>query len=656
MAVIGFRALACLAVVASGCGAGAQGRSSGLGAARVLGGAGGEHPDRWYLEQPGGAWLAPNGQWAVLASEAETVLVRAPSGERVARIIESPLLPQGALAFAPDSRRFAFVDWRRDCVAVWTVEPAREEWCAPSGPRAFVAFSPDGESMATMADDRIDRWSLASRARVWTTPVERVEPIARWNTYVAWPAPELILRGAQHLAAFDAETGRPRWERPEIRDARHHHYLGVVGGDAVIAVQRLDADNARVSGTRTENARVQLRAGGIDTRDYAADLVRIQLGSGAVRDRTLVAWSRAAAVFDDGTAVVVADGVAHHHLLGGGELRRHPMPEVVDVLTTLRDGRFAVCVGSRGLSLWDLRAGAQISVADAQLARIVALAVDRDRVISAAEDGSVVVRRTSGQIALRRQARAVACSSWAVAAPSRRVVCAAGSSLEWIDLDTDRRGELAWREASTVALDERGVTWVGAEGGATWIDPLAPRGARLEHPVRAPTSPTRPALVPTYAHIVSGGQAVVYGGAVHVPSGPWFGSGLFAMRRDGQVTLIHPTAIVRGLAANRRGDRLVVLGDGLQLWRRTGDATTWTLQWSVRGAARGEVAVSDDGALVALSEDSGRAIALYDGATGARIGQRAAPRPVSALAFGDGVLYAGTESGLVFAIDLVRRE
>ncbi|NVB82284.1 MAG: WD40 repeat domain-containing protein [Kofleriaceae bacterium] len=652
-------AIAVLSILAAGCAA------DRFAVAHVWGGTRGQIAERWYIEDPAIAQLAPDGRFAVLVGGSyEAVLVAAPSGARVAEI--STRASNDSVAFSADGRRFAVVDFERKCVAVWSVEPAREVSCVPAGDNALyvrIALSPDGGALAILdTDDRLSRWSVASPHDAWSVAIR---PGTHLSSVLAWPATDVIIvtgyggAGIGGIAARDAATGAVRWALD--RDAT---YLGVVGGDAVMSGEFL-ADGPG-----------------------SGPIARIELATGKVRDLSgggvESPWVYGGAALADGTAIVIdSNDIAHRVRLGGGEVGSYVLPEGSRVISAQRDGRFALVLASQGIVPWDLTGGALVAV-DGQHARILALDADERGVIAIAEDGSVVERDHDGNLRWRGHMRTPRCRAAAVSATARLAACAAElhgrsgqfdalETHEWLALDGGSRGDIGLYSAYAIAIDRAGSMWTSNGRSATWLDARNGRSAEPDLEITGNTGVR-------VARIVSGGEAVVYGGMISAggcgpagdPCGRWTGEGLALMTRDGRVTVLDPRIPVIALGSDRAGDRLVVASyREVQLWRRTGAAVAWARQWSTPvedqrplvpfGAPSGipSVAVSEDGARVAVAEPGGRTVALYDGATGARIASVAVGGPegrtVSALAFGGNRLYAGTSTGLVLVLSLPRR-
>ncbi len=100
--------------------------------------------------------------------------------ERNVPVTESPVWPRGDFAFDADGRRLA-APLRRDpaTVGIWDVALGRLEATVrgSSSLVTAVAFSPDGERLATAADLKSSRtevvtiWDLASRRAIQTFDV-----------------------------------------------------------------------------------------------------------------------------------------------------------------------------------------------------------------------------------------------------------------------------------------------------------------------------------------------------------------------------------------------------------------------------------------------------------------------------------------------------
>ncbi len=608
---------------------------TGLAVAHVWGGA-----VPRYLERPEAAWLAPDGRTAIVVGESgKTVLVAAMSGERLATIAlaEAPFGDgtANAVAFSPDGRRFAIADQGRACVALWTIQPAREETCLPSTQfkgavvAALVAFSPDSAALAVVDDARLTRWSIATHTVAWSSPRPQM-----WlrERFLGWPTDATIVVGGNQVTAHDAASGGETWVHP----AHFDQYLGVAGGELVVAGAASDARDSSIA--------------------------RLDLATGALRDRTTsVDGFGGGALLDDATAVIVDDaGVAHRFRLGGGELDQYRLPFDVATVAAARDGRVAVVVSGDGLSLWDLRAGQPIATGDAQLAPIIALDADGRGVVSAAADGSVVVRGVAGGLIERRHARATSCRAWSVSAAARHAMCAAEPTLalggagpeppihESIDLDRDRHRAIDWHERSEVADgDAQGTIWSASGNLAVWIDPHGSSGPDIELGTESPR----------VVRIVDGGRAVVYGGATshgpfeHSPGG-WWGLGLSRMDRRGAIRSLDAQVKVVALATDHAGDVLVVAAaDSLQLWRPSG-TVEWARRWLTDVEATA-VAVSDGGEWIAPPH-AGAGVALSAGRPGAAVARDEVDQTtglVTALAFAGHTLYAGTSAGEVLVIE-----
>lgn len=628
---------------------------TGLAIVQVWGGIGAQ--DLWRINKPRVAAIAPDGRWAVVGGLEGVALFDLPSGARRAVVDSGGVTDPNQLVVSPDSRRFAVLVRLRACVAVWTVEPLREEACFAAPRDARVAFSVDGAAVAIFGEATLARWSLATHTQVWT---RELAPFDSYPNWLAWPASDVIVIGGARCArGYDAGSGAVRWEH----DSPVDHYVGKAGGDVLVAGE--------------------LHEG----RRYGV-LARLDLASGALRDLTAspdqysrldVRW---AVALDDGTALLIdGSGIAHRYRPGSPEFGTFVLPENAPAVAAWRDGRLGIVIADNTIRLWDLRAGTPLEVGTAQRGAIVALDADRDQVVSAADDGSVVVRRGDGSLVARRRARSVGCRAWAVDAPSRSAVCAAAISSdnlralsfshEWIELDSDRRGDVDWFAGTVVATDRRRTIWTAMLAGATWLD--GGRAGRAELPNRRggygfPVGPAEPRR----ARLVGGGRAVAFGGAqfYETPHGEiseWTGLGLRVMTRDGTLTQLDDRMVLLDLASDRAGDRLAIATLGsVEVWDQTGGLTSWRRRWAHERAGvvvmerlQGPppiVALAEDGSLLAVTEASGRTIALHDAATGARIAAIAIgeDRHVTALAFGGDALYAGTSTGVVVVVALQR--
>jgi hypothetical protein len=613
------------------------------------GAGGGAAEDRWWIAGPSEAAMAPNGQWVVVSGETETVVFSVPSGARLAAF--RPGTAQiSAIAVSPDSRRFAIADRSRHCVAVWTIDPLREETCLGSDatvaePR--IAFSPDGTELATVDKDWLARWSLTANAPIWRTKL--VAPSSLFLKWLAWPTPGTILVEGDHgeFQGYDANTHQLRWQQQGAAC-----YLGSVGNDAILGG---DFREGNVSGV----------------------LARLDLTSGRLRDLTGGddIGMFCGAMLDDDTAVLVEPvGIAHRYRIGGAELgsfalSAHGLPTI----TTGRNGRVAAVVASNYIALWNLSTGTPIGVPGVQQGRILALDADQGAVVSAAADGTVAVRRPNGSVVTQHRTRGTGCVAWAVDAPSRRAVCAVEigdyaqpPTHEWFDLESGRARVADWNRSRVVAIDGHGTTWSVAteyaNNHAAWIEAAAQGTEEIQ--VREP-SLVRIDQLPSIARIVDRGRAVAFGSATE--------DGLWLMNRRGAITKISGARVL-DLAADRAGDRLAIVTlSGIELWHRVGPSA-WKLRWSnhesypdvarafgLAGYSKptAVVALSHDGSLLAATDgEKAHTIAVYDTVTGARIAALTVgdqDRFVTALAIGSaGAIYAGTNTGRVLALSLRR--
>jgi hypothetical protein len=272
--------------------------------------------------------------------------------------------------------------------------------------------------------------------------------------------------------------------------------------------------------------------------------------------------------------------------------------------------------------------------------------------------------------------------AWAVDARSRRAACATGiqhadasrMTHEWIDLAGDRRGETRWTSGQAVAIGALGATWAFAGDRAAWIHD-EPRGrARVELLGRSAIDIQGFESLPLRVRLVDGERSAAFGGARYssTPHGEragWDGRGLWLIDGTGEITQLDDRVAVVDLASDRAGDRLAIAAiDRVEVWDRAGSPARWARRWPIAGPDRGwlerlrgprpTIALSHDGAVLAVTEDDGRTIAIHDAASGARIAALAVgseDRFVTALAFGDGrAIYAGTSTGLVLALELRR--
>jgi DNA-binding beta-propeller fold protein YncE len=611
----------------------------------VWGGVHGAVADPWYVEDPASAQLAPDGRSAVLVGSGHVVLVASPSGQRIAEL-PAPVWEHG-VAYSADGERFVVVDASRGCAAVWSVRPARELSCIAANAYASVALSPDGGALAVLDAHTLSRWSVASTRQAWSVKVSTELSFDRF----AWPVSDLILLGSGSLRARDAATGAQRWVRPDAG-----RYLGVSGGDAVVL-------------------------GGFYDAPGSGPVARIDLTTGALRDRSGgdvdFDSMRGGAVLADGTAIVIdRNSVAHRIRLGGGEVGAQIFPNDTGDLSAQRDGRFALVQSRWGVVPWDLIAGTPAALDGA---RILGLDVAERGIVTITEHGSVVARDHRGHVTARGQMQAPLCRAAAVSAAARVASCAAElygrDSLftalrthEWLALVGGRRGAVDLQLGDALAIARDGEIWAASQGQATWLDPRT-GGAVATHPIDG---------IPRTARVLGKGQAVAYGGWSHSLLPPdareverWAAYGLHVVTRDGRATTLDPHLAVVALDSDRAGDSLAVVTFGdLELWRSAGGS--WTRRWSakvehprIRTSLLDStipvtaVAISDDGSRIAAADNNGRAIALFDSATGIRIASVAVGGPdtrtITALAFGSGRLYAGTSTGLVLVLSLPRR-
>ena len=612
------------------------------------GAGGGTAEDRWWIAEPYEAAMAPDGRWVVVVGASETVVFSVPSGARLATVRSGRL---SAIVASPDSRRFAASDDGRHCVAVWSIDPWREETCLGSEhtfAHPAIAFSPDGTELATVDEDWLARWSLRTNAPIWRRKL--VAPIRPSLRRIAWPIAGTIVTEGDlgDILGYDADTGQMRWQQQG--DAC---FLGSVGNDAIVA-GALDDGNAR----------------GV--------LARLDLTSGRLRDLTGGddLWLSCGAMLDDDTAVLVDPVfIAHRYRIGGAELGSFVLPwsHGLTRIAAGRNGRVAAVMASNYVALWDLSTGRPIAGPGVQHGRILALDADPSVVVSAAADGSVAVRRPNGSVVAQHRTRGTGCVAWAVDAPSRRAVCAVDvggyaqpPSHEWLDLNSGRALVADWNRSHVVAIDGHGATWSVvqeyANNYAAWIEAEAQGSEEIQVP--------EPSLVgidqaPSIARIVDRGRAVVFGSATE--------DGLWLMNRDGAVTAISRVRVL-ALATDGSGDLLAaVTPSGIELWQRT-ESSAWTLRWSHhdsyadlaraleyggRNKPTAVVALSHDGGLLAVTDAKGaRTIAVYDAATGAPIAALTVgdqDRFVTALAIGRArAIYAGTNTGRVLSLALRR--
>lgn len=606
---------------------------------------GGTTEDRWSIVEPHEAVMAPDGRWVVVIGASETVVFSVPSGARLGALLPGARI--SGIAASPDSRRFAVGDLARHCVAVWSIDPLREETCLRSDPALAepgIAFSPDGTELAITDQGWLARWSLRANAPIWRMKLVALsKPFSKW---IVWPTAGTIVVDGDHgeFQGYDAGTPRLRWQQQGAAC-----YLGSVAGDAILAGVFHDG---KVPGL----------------------LARLELTSGRLREVTGGDSTDmyCGAMLDDETVVLVdVASVAHRYSIAGAELASFALPgsRGLPGIAGRRNGRIAAVFASNYIALWDLSAGAPLQVPGVQQGRILALDADPRVVVSAAADGTVAVRSPDGRVLAQHRTRGTGCVAWAVDAPSRRAVCAVDleavavpPSHEWFDLDSGRARVADWNRSHVVAIDGRGTTWSVvqeyASNNAAWIETAAQGSDEIQVPE---PSQVDIGLAPSIARIVDRGRAVAFGGGAE--------DGLWLMDRRGALTRISGDRVL-DLAADRAGDRLgIATLSGIELWHRTG-SSAWTRRWSYRDAARasgrtpharpmGVVALSHDGRLLAATEgESARTIAVYDADTGARIAALEVGDPdrfVTALAIGSaGAIYAGTNTGRVLALSLRR--
>jgi Tol biopolymer transport system component/C-terminal processing protease CtpA/Prc len=109
--------------------------------------------------------LSPDGKKVAFTSHGEVFAASAKEGGEAERITRTPA-PESGLAWAPDSRRLAYVSDRggNACVYLYDFAAARETPLTATGPDAAPRFSPDGKLIAYLHDGHELRvYDLASK-------------------------------------------------------------------------------------------------------------------------------------------------------------------------------------------------------------------------------------------------------------------------------------------------------------------------------------------------------------------------------------------------------------------------------------------------------------------------------------------------------------
>jgi hypothetical protein len=578
----------------------------------VWGTAPGPFPRRWSVPGASAVALSPEEGTAAIVGDDGVYLVDVPSGVVQARLLgDLGLGARGAAAFSPDGTVLAIA--ARGCIHLVDVATRAELGCLPLGDDHgmwSVAFSPDGADLAAASGEGATRaFSIDRRRLVWAsdgTP-------QGMDVEVAWPRADRIVIGP-NLRGIMAATGAEVWSST---DHAAEDLVGVRDGALIVAGRFRDDDWNE------------------------APVAAIDLDTGAVREVLGSGDGDVAALFGDGRVFV--GGSQAGRIVGGRRARAgFRFVDAPWTMAATRDGRLAIVTRlGDALELWDLVAGRRTAVSDEQGA-IAAIAVDDRGVITAAADGSVVVRDRGGELIVRDRAQALGCTAWAVA--GRLAVCASSGldsygaprvpSFELLDLGRSpvRRESIGGPAGDAVAVTADGIAWASAQGDAMWadVDAVRPLSGRHAISVRAPA-----------AAIVARGRAVAFAGD----------RGLGVVDRRGRVRWLDDAPVV-ALAASPTGRWLAVAGLGqVSLW--TGD----TRRWSADARSPAAVAVRDDGRLVAVVERDGEVVTTRDGRTGAPVGELTLPADgvtATALAFSpDGdELFVGTSYGWVIRLRL----
>jgi len=178
-----------------------RGSGSGSGDEIVLGppqilSAGGKSYARGCLSQEGGTLACVQGS---------NYEVRQPDGTRFQ-------LPgaddfQGQLALSLDGRWLATCGGRSQRLSLWDLDARRELWTRPVRTAAMLAFSPDGRSLASNADEEVCLWEVPTGRVTWR--VARPYPGDTWGPLAFSPDGRLLAVAQSRTAVqlLDAATG-----------------------------------------------------------------------------------------------------------------------------------------------------------------------------------------------------------------------------------------------------------------------------------------------------------------------------------------------------------------------------------------------------------------------------------------------------------------